>query len=126
VKKSSRMDSARRRYWRRLRRRLFVGSFAVDTNYSLEMTDLAIDVIEDRVSALEEIIAARWPRSMFLRRRLARELRASSATLAWAGPAFRARRGEAMSEDIAVRQRPRTARGEVAAGRRRKRRRDAS
>ena len=63
------------------------------------MTDAALDALEDRVAAIEEIVAARWPRSIGVRRRVARELRASSATFAWAGT-FQARRVEAMSEDV--------------------------
>jgi hypothetical protein len=56
-------------------RRLDVEEFARDTNFSLNMTDRAVDVIEDRISRLEELVAARWPRSMAVRRRLAREPR---------------------------------------------------
>ena len=92
----SAMAARMRRRLRIWRRKITLGSFAVDTNYSIEMTDLGIGALEDRVSALEEIVAARWPRSMFLRRRLARQLRASAATFAWAGPDFRdaPRRGD--------------------------------
>lgn len=126
MKKSSRMLPPWRRRLRYLRRRIIVGEFAVSTNYSIETTDQALDVLEDRISAIEEIIAASWPRSMVLRRRLARELRASSATFAWAGRTFRARRAEAMSEEIAFRQMPRGVRDDVAAGRPRKRPRSAS
>jgi len=94
----------------RRRLRILTGSFAVETNFSIEMDGFAIDSLTDRVSALEEIIAARWPRRMVLRRRLARQLRASSATFAWAGRDFGPRRVEAMSEDIAIRSTPRGAR----------------
>ena len=87
-------------------RRFDAERFARETNYSVETTDAAAGALEDRVSALEEIIAARWPRSMFLRRRLARQLRASAASFAWAGPDFRTRRAEAMSEDIVNRGKP--------------------
>ena len=102
------MSAPWRRRLRIWRRKITLGSFAVDTNFSIEMTDAATDALEDRVSALEEIIAARWPRSMFLRRRLARQLRASAATFAWGGPDFRTRRAEAMSEEIALRSPRRT------------------
>ena len=87
-------------------RRFDAERFARETNYSVETTDAAAGALEDRVSALEEIIAARWPRRILLRRRLARQLRASAAAFAWAGETFRARRAEAMSEDIANRGRP--------------------
>lgn len=42
-----------------------------------ESTQHHLDVVDDRVERMEEIIAARWPRSWLLRRRLAREIRAS-------------------------------------------------
>jgi hypothetical protein len=99
------------------RRRIVIGEFARATGFSIEMTDLGVDALEDRISAIEEIIAARWPRSTVLRRRLARKLRASDATFRWAGSTFAVRRAEAMSEDIAVRTLPKAARGEIAAGR---------
>ena len=99
------MSRGLRRRLRTWRRRITLGSFAVDTNYSIEMSDAAIDALEDRLAALEEVIAARWPRRMVLRRQLARQLRASAATFAWAGPDFRTQRAEAMSEDITLRAR---------------------
>jgi hypothetical protein len=77
------------------------GQFARQAIFSIDVSDWAIESLETRVSAIEEIIAARWPRSWLLKRRLARELRALSATYAWAGPSFRARRAEAVSEVIA-------------------------
>jgi hypothetical protein len=109
--------SSRTRRWRILHRRIFAASFFAELNYSIDMTDAAADALEDRVSALEEIIAARWPRSIFARRRLARQLRASAATFAWAGGDFATRRAEAMSEDIQIRSVPKALRAEVAAGR---------
>ena len=117
MKRSSRTRSPLRWRLEILRRRVFVGSYAPEVNFSIETSGRAIDVLEDRVSALEEIIAARWPRSMILRRRLARKLRASAATFAWAGPDFATRRGEAMSEEIQVRTLAPGLRAEVAAGR---------
>lgn len=75
------------------------GQFIRDTHYSIDFTDWAVDGIEDRLIRLEEIVAARWPRSWLLRRRLARELRASVARLDDAMPGlpagFRGRRAEA-------------------------------
>lgn len=56
-----------------------VEQFARQTMFAIEAGDDMGDVLEDRVIAIEQIIAARWPRSWFLRRRLARELRASVA-----------------------------------------------
>ena len=101
--RSSRTRPRWRRRLRTWRRRITLGSFFADLNYSIEMTDAATGALEDRVSALEELLAARWPRRALLRRRLARKLRASSATFAWAGADFRTRRAEAVSEEIALR-----------------------
>lgn len=56
--------------------------FALATIQSLQFGDDEGEVLEDRVTRLEEVIAARWPRRWILRRRLARELRASVAGLA--------------------------------------------
>lgn len=97
-------SSAARARWRgrlrRLRRRLFIGSFARDTNYSLEFNDWGHDHLDDRIIRLEEIIAARWPRSTVLRRRLARELRASAAKVDSDTEGFRMRRAEAASLEL--------------------------
>lgn len=53
--------------------------FVLDTIQSIEFDADDAGQLEDRVIRLEEITAARWPRSMFLRWRLAREIRASVA-----------------------------------------------
>jgi hypothetical protein len=58
-----------------LHRRVVLRSFAFDVVAAEEFTDRAIDAIEDRLAVVEEIAAARWPRSAVLRRRLARQLR---------------------------------------------------
>jgi hypothetical protein len=71
--------------------------------WSAEITDEALSLLEERVIALEEVAAARWPRSWLLRRRLGRSLRASALAHAHAGRSWRARRLEAASEDIALR-----------------------
>jgi hypothetical protein len=54
--------------------------FARQTVNSIETGDAYASVLERRVIRLEQLVAARWPRSMFLRRQLAREIRASVAT----------------------------------------------
>lgn len=54
--------------------------FARQTVRSIEYGDAVHGMLEDRVTRLEEIVAARWPRSWLVRRRLAREIRASVAT----------------------------------------------
>lgn len=50
-----------------------------DVRRDSAMTDQLAEVLELQVVALEEIVAARWPRSMVLRARLRRDLRASVA-----------------------------------------------
>jgi hypothetical protein len=100
VKRSSRT--------RRWHRRIILRSFAVDVARQVDFTDEAIDSLEDRVAALEEVAAARWPRRVALRRRLARSLRASAAAHAYAGPGFAARRAEAVGLELTAR--PRAAR----------------
>lgn len=57
-----------------------VEEFARATIQAVEYGDAIASVLEDRVIRLEEITAARWPRRWLLRRRLAREIRASVAT----------------------------------------------
>jgi hypothetical protein len=44
-----------------------------------EFAATAAEQLEYRIIRIEEVIAARWPRSLFLRWRLAREIRASVA-----------------------------------------------
>lgn len=67
-----------------------------------EMTDRYLDMLEDRIIAVEEIIAAPWPRSWLLLRRLRRRLRASVAGYGWPGATWRGRRSEAATDDIIV------------------------
>jgi hypothetical protein len=104
VKSSSR--TLRRLRWQRrivrLHRRLVLRSFALEVNDWEEFTDDTTTMIEDRIIALEEIIAARWPCSAVLRHRLARELRASAAQGAHVGPGFARQRVQAVSEDLLV------------------------
>jgi hypothetical protein len=57
-----------------------VEEFARHTAQAIEFGDDIASMLERRVIRLEEIVAARWPRSMVLRWRLAREIRASVAT----------------------------------------------
>jgi len=61
-------------------RRWDAEEFARQTVRSIETTDAYFGVLERRVIRLEEIVVARWPRSWFLRRKVAREIRASVAT----------------------------------------------
>jgi hypothetical protein len=84
----------------RLHRRLVLRSFALEVIAGEEFTDDTVTMLEDRLIRLEEIVAARWPRSAVLRRRLARELRASAARGAHAGPGFARQRVQAVSEDL--------------------------
>ena len=94
------------RPWRlRLRylRRLLTGSYATAVNYEINTMDLGADINEDRISALEEIVAARWPRSMTVRRRLARQLRASAAGYAAMETDFTRRRSQAVGDELIMR-----------------------
>ena len=50
-----------------------------EVNDASDFAERNVDVLERRVAALEEIVAASWPRSVILRRRLRREIRASVA-----------------------------------------------
>ena len=63
------------------------------------LTDLAAGQIERRLAAMEAAHSARWPRSVWRRRRLARDLRASTRRYAWVGPGFEARREQAISDE---------------------------
>jgi hypothetical protein len=71
--------------------------FARDTISAAEYTDEDLEQLEDRLIRIEEVTAARWPRSAVLRWRLAREIRASVRTFdaaVYAPGDFRGRRGE--------------------------------
>lgn len=46
-----------------------------------EWAGLMLDELWFRITNLEAILAARWPRSMFVRRRLAKRIRASVAEI---------------------------------------------
>jgi hypothetical protein len=100
VSPSSSFPGRLRRRLRYLHRRLVLRSFALETIRSQEFDDEVGEMLEDRIMALEEIVAAGWPRRMILRRRLARSLRASADAHAWAGPDFRSRRIEAASLQV--------------------------
>lgn len=77
-----------------------VEQFARQTASAVEFGDWCSNALEERVIRLEEITAARWPRNWLLRRRLARELRASVAGYDWMGPDFRGRRLQAVGDQI--------------------------
>ncbi len=62
------------------------------------MTDQLAEQLERRVAALEEIVAARWSRSIAVRWRLARDLRASVAGYREVGPDFESRRIQAIGD----------------------------
>ena len=70
------------------------GELRADTRWS-EDADL---MLERRIAALEEITAARWPRRIMVRRRLARDLRASVRNYGWAGPEWFWRRAQAIGD----------------------------
>jgi hypothetical protein len=77
--------------------------FAADTVRAVEFGDVADSMLEARVTALEEIIAASGPRAWMLRRRLRRQLRASVAGYDWAGGSWRDRRSEAAGDAVIFR-----------------------
>jgi hypothetical protein len=53
---------------------------------------------EQRISALEEVIAARWPRRWLLSLRLRRRLRQSTNAYRWAGRSWHNRRAAWMTD----------------------------
>lgn len=55
------------------------GQFERDVEQSIEQTDDFAEELLLQVLAIEEVFAARWPRSVVLRWRLGRELRRSVA-----------------------------------------------
>lgn len=64
-----------------------------------DWADRQDEMLEHRVALLEEIVAARWPRRMLVRARLARQLRASVAGYgSWAGADWRDRRAQAVGD----------------------------
>jgi hypothetical protein len=58
---------------------------------------------EKRISALEEVIAAKWPRRWILSLRLRRCLRRSVRDYGWAGPTWHARRAAWMTDEFITR-----------------------
>jgi hypothetical protein len=54
---------------------------------------------EQRISALEEVIAARWPRRWLLSLRLRRHLRQSVRGYEWAGRSWHSRRAAWMTDE---------------------------
>ena len=61
-------------------------------------TDQLVSHLESRVVALEEVMAARWPRRLLLRWRMGRELRSSVAGYDWVAGGFRGRRTQFVSD----------------------------
>jgi hypothetical protein len=84
----------------RRRPRLTLESLALELNVSFSFADEAESMLEDRITAIEEIIAARWWQRPALRRRLAAELRASARRGAHAADSFRGRRVEAVGDEL--------------------------
>jgi hypothetical protein len=64
----------------------------------LTFTDDQAGMLERRIARLEEIVASRWPRRIWVRARLGRDLRASVAGHSWAGPGFTDRRAQAIGD----------------------------
>ena len=74
------------RRWRRRVNRAELDQLRRDVVAESLMTDQLAEVLERRVTSLEELVFARWPRSIAVRRRLARDLRASVAGYGDVGP----------------------------------------
>jgi hypothetical protein len=68
-------------------------SNVLGTRREIEFYDEYIEVLAARVSALEEVLAARWPRRIWVAFRLGRRLRTATRHLGWVGP-FADRRKE--------------------------------
>lgn len=81
--------------------------FRTFRRYALDesrMNDDADELLERRVTALEEVLAARWPARIAARRRLRRVLRVSVAHVQ--GQTFTDRRIEAAGIDFLLRRHP--------------------
>ena len=83
----------RKRWFRRTR--AAVDQLRRDVIHAELVEDDFAEISELRITALEEIVAARWPRSIVVRRRLARDIRASVAHVQ--GETFTDRRGETIT-----------------------------
>ena len=72
------------------------GQWQVDHTQQHDIDDRFDEVRENRISALEEVLAARWPRSVLVKRRARRRLRQIDHDYSWAGRGFASRQAEAM------------------------------
>ncbi len=72
------------------------GQWIADHTQQHDIDDRFDEVRENRISALEEVIAARWPRSVLVKHRLRRRLRQIDHDYSWAGQRFASRQAEAM------------------------------
>jgi adenylate kinase family enzyme len=68
------------------------------------MHDQTVSMLEDRITDLEEIVWARWPRTFFAARRLRRKIKASIRGVP--GATFAHRRVDAVSYELAVQKQP--------------------
>lgn len=85
-------------WWRMRVKRAELDQLRRDVITDSTMTDQIAEQLERRVLAIEEVIAARWPRRILVRRRLARDIRASVAGYAWVGDDFESRRVQAIGD----------------------------
>ena len=81
-----------------------VGQLRGDLGRDSAMTDCLAQDLELRVAALEELLYARWPRSIGVKRRLRRDLRASVAHVP--GGSWTERRAETIGTGWIGRRRP--------------------
>lgn len=86
-----------------------VAQLRADVNRDVTMTDHLGEELLRQVVAIEEVLAAPWPRRLFARRRLVRDLRRSVSGYSWVGPDFWGRRAQALGDGWLDRNRPSTA-----------------
>lgn len=80
-----------------------IDHFIRETVRAEEMNAQAMEMLEDRITDLEEIACAGWPRSIFVARRLRRKIRATIRGVD--GRSFADRRASAVSWEMAARER---------------------
>jgi hypothetical protein len=83
------------------------GQWQIDHTQQHDIDDRFDEARENCIAALEEVIAARWPRSVLVKRRLRRRLRQIDHDYSWAGQGFASRQAEAMMYQNRSRDRPR-------------------
>jgi hypothetical protein len=65
-----------------------------------DVRDRLNELREQRIAAIEEVLAAPWPRRWLVARGFRRRVRRSARESAWAGRSWYERRAQAMSEEF--------------------------